>query len=330
MHKLFLAIGLMFANVVFGTLYLEPGEYTLQGEFLYLHLSFDDTYFVATSDFATGSSPNGTRLDNNLHLRPGVRLEWAHALCCSGSEFHVRWTHLNAKRNRTVFAGPRLFPTQGLDIFSLFGGEISSKIDTHFNSIDGFYQKKIYCCFPLTLGLRLGVQFARFEIRENINAIAGLEDGGTEAEQDFYLQKMRGLGPELGLAADLFVWRGVCKGDLSLNFLTWGSLMGAILDSQIKVATNDIFFENFKSRNQNLWKIVPSWHARIGLNYETCLRLFCCNGMHFIFELGYEITTYRQAISKIRYVNSDLPGTSFNYYSSIDMQGPYVSIGFLF
>lgn len=332
MKFLLLALSLIFTNCVFASLQMESGSCGFQGEFLYLHPSFNDTYFAIEGDIGTGI-PSGKRFNNSFDFKPGFRVTGGYSFCCPGNEIYVQWTHLNGKNSRTVSGflnATDAYPPYSI-IFADFTGNAESDIRFNFNSANCFYQKDIYLCCPLALSVRLGLQYARISTNETILYTNTDLD---VFEQISFKESMWGIGPEIGLAADLSLssWkclsRILCGGNLSFTFLAWGSLLASNLDSQYNLE-NSFDAPPVNSKDDQLWRIVPAMSAKVGLKYANCFNCFC-NQSIWSIEVGYEFTTYRDAISKTRFDGLFLAGASFNYYSSFDMQGPYLAAALSF
>jgi hypothetical protein len=328
MKKIFCIAALLFAQIGWGGMHmLQPGSFGFQGEYLHLHPSFDDTFFVIESSSST--VPIGKRSSNEFNFKPGFRLEAAYAFSCPTNELHLRWTHLKAHHRKSVASTSldlALLPTETYPN-GFFGelGPATSNIHFNFNIVDLFYKKDIYLCCPLNLSFLMGVQYARLTFREDLFSVNGVVNLTTR-----YHQRTWGAGPELGLAGDLHLFN-LCKGSLSITCLSWGSLLGG--------RQNSDFFQNqnlgtatptVDTKDDSIWRIVPAFHARLGLCYYYCLSLSTCRELELFIEGGYEFTTYRNALHKTRYFPFEGAGISLNQYSNFDMQGPYLAAGITF
>lgn len=343
MKKILCLGALLFSGLLSASLQLEPGEFGILGEYLYLHPSFNDTAFVVEDPggFAGGAFlPAGTRFNNNFNYRSGFRLEGGYAFCCPTDEVRIRWTHLNGHHNRTITSDLALFPTEGFPDINdgAYVGPVSSRVDFNFNCVEGFLQRDVYCCCPLTIALRAGLQYARIKTHENIdyaNPEGGsgraLQPDPSESEMVKFSQKMWGIGPEVGIAADysLTSWNCLsnfmCGGDLSLTSIASGGLLAGQLISRF--VASDLVGDLVDTPNDRLWKVVPTFYIRMGVNYARCINWGCIKGATAV-EIGYEFLTYCEGLAKIRYTTTD--ATSFDQYLSFNMHGPFAGLSFAF
>ena len=293
-------------------------------EFLYWLPSVDDTFFVITGANAAGN-PQGKRENNDFRFRPGFRVEGVYSFACN-REFHVRYARLSTKQNKTI-SGASLFATHASpvlleDNFEDFAGEAGSSLNVLYQNVEAIFVQQAWECCPFDLYLFAGVQYAYIRLNEHINYTSS---AGPFANVD---DKSRtwGVGPQFGVEFYYPICQlstCFCPGNLSLAALTSGSLLASKIDSKsFQTLTGETIVD---VNNDRTWRIVPTWNARLGLNYATC---FSCFGA--FLEVGYEFTTYLRALSRIEFEDASAGGLTFDNYHNFDAHGLYVAVGFTF
>jgi len=300
-----------------------PGAWEVHGEFLYLFPSVDDTYFVIDSPSAVGF-PNGTRENNDFHFHPGFRVGGAFGLCgeCN-EEIRVDYTRLRAQRDRTI-SGTNLFATRGradfVSLFDGYAGTASADNDLLYHRLDVVFAHESFQCCPFDLYFLAGLQWDYVRFREEYTYASAEVLGSV-------VQKSRtwGIGPEFGLEFDydLCDFSSFClPGNLSVRALTVGSLLASKTQQREQNSAPGV---DLNVRDSYTWRIIPAWHARIGLNYITCFSCF-----NAAIEVGYEFNSYSRALSRTEFPDDVADGLSFNNYHNFDLQGLYVSLAVSF
>ncbi len=137
--------------------------------------------------------------------------------------------------------------------------------------------------------------------------------------------KTWGVGPQAGFEFDYRICQinRCCPGALTLTGFTSGSILAS------KTRT-----ENFQNigidtvldvSDQHTWRLIPAFHARIGLNYGMCFTCFST-----ALEIGYEFNTYLRGLSRIGFTDESANALCFSDYYNFDLQGLYISAKFTF
>lgn len=322
-----LATGLI--SPLFGMPRPAPGNYAFDAEFIYFHpLVEQSSYEVQTP--GTGEtqirSATGSIYENDLRWQAGYRLGAIYAFCNGTNDVEFRWTQLNTSStdSHSLSSGAFLLPTQGFPqndedqggtIF-LFQGTGSSQISIDYYAIDGLFTQT-FCpmgCFDLQL--QAGVHYAHFEYKENI--LYDNPGGASSVVEN--KDRFWGVGPEFVLNMDYALCNCWCN---SFPLYITGNLRTALLVSDSKAnfyaqtIGNTVLGANV---NKALWRIVPMWDLRLGLDWSTCFSCFT-----FDLEIGYEVLQYVGAVHTIRFYSDNLAGASFNLFSNLGYHGPYLA-----
>jgi hypothetical protein len=137
--------------------------------------------------------------------------------------------------------------------------------------------------------------------------------------------KTNAIGPKVGFAIgyNLFENTCGCPGTLSLNVLSAGSLLAA--DTKVSSANTTTTIGGDTAilldvSNKKSWRVVPAFHARVGLNYDMAFE--CVDAS---LEVGYEFTSFIRGLSRVAFPDDIGDSLSYNNFYNFDMQGLYVS-----
>lgn len=298
-------------------------QITLEGQFLYLKPSFDDTYFVINAP-TTNSFPNGKRKNNDFDFQPGFRVGGSYAFCNCNRDIEVYYSNINSNKTKTV-TGDYLWATLGHpDFFSAFenySGTAVSALKISYQSADGLMSQKIFDCRCSDFSVLFGLEAFQLRMKENYVYTSDTYTGYIHEHT-----RTRGLGLEIGFALNYGLYEGNCgcPGRLSINVFSTGSLLAAQGNNSI----DETFLANDGSEsytpidvsNSDTWRMVPAFHARVGFNYE--LPISCFN---VAIEVGYEFNSYIRALSKDIFPDDVFDSLSFNNFYNFDLQGLYLS-----
>lgn len=328
MRKMFLSL---MAILSIGTLsaisHPAPGGFGVTAEYLYFMPTFDDTYFVISSDTVNGNGPLGERLNNDFDFKSGYRIGAAYAFCTCERQVEVIYTHLNASQNRTV-GGLRLWPTLGsptmlssLAAAAPYAGTATSNLSAKYNRVDALFSQGVFDCNSCQLDVRLlcGVEYAYLQLDENYSF-----DPTGDPFDVVRTSHTWGVGPEIGFEMDYSLWRcdRCLPGVLSLVVRSTGSL----LSGNTKTTASDIrtlagvttIFDDVN--DEAGWRVIPVLHARVGLEYDMC---FC--GQETSLEIGYEFSSYLRGFARTTVPDDVATSDLLTNYNSYDLQGLYVS-----
>lgn len=327
LSSLFTFLLLLCTGSSYAYLHPCPGQWGVEAEFLYLLTSIDDTYFVIDSP-TSSTAPAGKRKNNDFGFQPGFRVGGVYAFCDCDREFRASYTRLRSTTREEVF-GNFLWATVGAGAFTAefenYTGTATSDNDLLYQRVDGFFTQKVWDCCNLDLYLYGGFEYAYIRVRED------LEYRRTVVVEELPLgevnqkSKVWGIGPQFGLEFDY----DICSiswcypGTLSLRGQTTGSIL---VSKTLAKASNDTTAGSALDVDDNrTWRIVPAWHARLGLNYATC---FSCFGASL--EIGYEFNTYIRAVNWQAFPDVTANGLCYTAYKNFDAHGLYVNVGVTF
>ncbi len=325
MKKLICLFSLLFAaGQLAAHLHPTNGCWDLTAEYLYFRPSVDDTYFVISSVGSDGE-PNGTRENNDFSFRSGFRVGGAYGFCGCNQEAQIYYTRLNAKTTKTVSGNAMgatkgsalLITTDGLDPFSGFA---QSSLNCFYQRVDGLFAGQVFCCCGSNLYLFGGVEYASVRLNENINYVIDL------TPPDTVLQKERtwGIGPQLGIDYDYYLCSfSACRCPGALSLVTRAST--SLLVSKSRESLTTVGSAVFRANDHHSWRIVPAFHARVGINYTCSFNCWAA-----ALEIGYEIDSYLRGLTRIFFTDSSALSYSASNYFNFDVQGLYVSatVGF--
>lgn len=320
LKKFFLLCALSLGASVNAYMHTEPGKIGVQGEWIFLQPTLDDTYIgqvpknlndpSLTNQFKNGPFPAAT-----LDYTSGYRVEGVYAFCNDQNDVRVRVTGLQSNKSRTV---PVIFP-QEFTLTTAPFQSAHSKLNLEFISVEALASQKIYDCRPFYFSVSGGLNYVQIKTRQNLFFIT--RSGNTELQK--YSDKFDGVGPELVLDFEYLCFsRMVCSCPIALSFvanfretLLIGREGPRFIDqSNVELPNNYVC--------EKVWRIIPVEYLRAGFNLSSQY-----NCMEFSLEAGYEVMHYNKVVSVLRNAVSDF---TWNDYSDVGMHGPYVALSLVF
>lgn len=302
---------------VFATSHPRPGSWVFDAEYLYLNPSIDDTYFVLDAPLLAG----GTKQNNDFNFHSGFRVGAIWALCECNTELEVYYTYLKSNDKRTV-TGPTLTPVIGSPLFIADVGVVDGSATSHLHDLyqrgDFFVSTGVFpnCCVDFRV--LAGVEYAY----HRINEYASYTSLGVLTGTVYHRSRLSGAGPQLGFEVDYPLWTtcGCYPGTLSLDFISTASLLA----SRSSERSNNTIVAGVSILDvvdRHTWRVIPAFHARVGLNYATW---FDCFGASL--EVGYQIDTYVRAVTREQFLaTTDIAGAAVTNYYNYSVQGLYVA-----
>lgn len=300
-----------------------PGKFGVTAEYLYFMPSFDDTYFVLNNTSGTTDEAVGKRLNNDFNFKSGYRIGAVYAFCACQRAFEVTYSHLNASQNRIV-AGTTISGTLGradfISLFENYSGTAASNLAAKYNRVDALFSQSVFDCCQTNVHLLFGLEYAYLRLNENYTYTRATQVGTNQQTS-----KVCGIGPELGVEIDYAILdcQKFCPGTLSLIVKSTGSL----LSSESKTTVNTLRTPaqgapviEANLNDEKSWRVIPVFHARFGLGYETCI---CGTGASF--EVGYEYSSYFRGFGRTNLVDDIAGNLAITNYNNYDLQGLYVS-----
>lgn len=298
----------------------EQGQFGFYAEWLYMGHSIDDPYFAI--DSSPGAGIIGPRYANRQNWKSGYRLEGIWAFCDRPNDIRVRWTHFPSFNDNRSVSGPRMYGTLNHPIFGVNAEPGTFSINDRYNvwNLDVLFGQKAIYCGPFALDLQGGLQYSRVKWRESV-AYLPLEST-FEANS-----KIWGVGPEMGMdfsyaLFNCFEFTGRASAGIliSKREADWSTVTGLI----------DV-------NNSKYWGVMPTTNLRFGLAYHHPLNCggwgnwFACLGnLDLDIEIGYEVITYYKSVDRIRFVDSEGQGASFDELMDLTLHGPYLHLGVAF
>jgi hypothetical protein len=304
-----------------GTCGLGTGSLSLEAAYLYLLPSVDDTYFaiVEPSDGAL----IGEKQNNDFRFNSAFRVGGSYTFCNCNTAFEVYYSRLHTKTSRTVTADPgtTLGVTIGSAPFATFFQTLPGTITSHnrllYQRLDAFFDQLVWSPGGSELNFIGGLEYAYIRLRETYNArsFIAVPHFGTSKRRE----KTWGIGPQLGLTYDYLIGQFSLLMPGSLRLTTFGST--SLLVSKAKTEALDVLSTGtvLNVPDRRTWRIVPAFHARLGLNYAAC---FCCIGASL--EVGYEFHSYVRALSRELFTNTF--SQAFTNFLNFDAHGLYVAV----
>lgn len=319
-RRFFLLFFILFLNPAFALTHPSSGGWTVGAEFLYLLPSVDDTYFVIKSPISTLTTVSGSRKNCDFGFHSGFRVGLARGLCECDQGLEFYYTRFEETRKRTI-SGGSLWATTGaprgfLTLFNNYSGFASARLETIYHRFDAFFSQKTFCCCGFEIYVLPGFELAHIRFDEHYTYQSVVNRGVV-----VHHTKTIGVGPQFALEFDYDLYRFTCfcPGSLSLVARTSGSLLASKSRSQVSNFLNTA--TPLDVRDELTWRFIPTWHARVGFNYETCFR--CWNAA---VEVGYEFNTYVNGLSRLFFVDDVQGGLSRNEHMNFALHGLYVAL----
>jgi len=311
---------LLIGTTVFAHRQPCPGGWAIEGSYIYLLPSVDDTYFVISGPEAS-LGVAGTRINNDFGFNSGFRVGGAYAFCTCDRQVQGYYTRLRAQQSKTI-SGDHLWATGVGAFFSIpsdFAGVASSNNTLLYQRVDGFLDQKLLCCCGVNVSVLAGMEYSYFKFHQEVDYTVTNTAQFAAANN---VTKTWGVGPQLGVCGDYDICKleGSCPGVLSFNIFTSGSFLASKTSTRIGQTASFVDINDEAS-----WRLITAFHTRLGFNYAT---RFSCFGVSL--EAGYEFNTYLRNATKLIVGDEDVfSATGINYYD-FDVQGLYLSAAFIF
>ncbi len=335
--KPFFFLALLFSSSLFAE-ECCPDRYFVRGELLLFKPTIEQSAFVIKSsdnlaNFEDNLLPFGTRHNNDMPFRPGVRLEWVWGCHATPFDLDFRAAYFSEAHSTTV-RGPILLDTLAFPGDSAqtpedtsYNGQAKYRQDFRYFAIDGTINRMNWsgCSdnFFFLMGLHLG--YLRFNENASSDGFRIDDDvrigvaNRFERESNFW-----GIGPQFGFDYRLLLPKCGC-GVFTLDANARASILASRTNSLAKYTTPNTTPTRVDIRNQPLWRVTPCLDTRLGLVFECPIRCFDCT-----FEFGYEFLWYCNAVDTILGYEVAFPGDSIDVYSNLSLQGPYFALGCTF
>lgn len=304
--------------------HLQPGEWGVTGEYLYLKPSVDDTYFVVNSP-STSTLASGKEINNEFNFSSGYRVGLGYAFCGCNRELGLFYTQLNANHTRAI-SGTYLSESVGVEEFTYYeapyAGTASSKVKSQYQRVDGLLAQTMYQCDGFNFRVILGVEYANLDIHQNLAYVpttTSLYTGTINQKST-----TSGAGPEIGVDFDYDLCQvsSCLPNGLSLNVFSTGSLLLCQSKSKVNMLyTTTTESYPYDVTQEKTTRIVPALHVRLSLNYDFCV----CN-KNISIGAGYEFNTYIKGLANTKnaaYYGGGITSTQYNDYS---LQGFFASL----
>ena len=293
----------------------ETGAFSLNGEFVYLQPSFDDTYFVLKSS-APSTAPRGERESNDAGFSPGFRLGVAYEFPESQRRLTLDYLYLDVENKRTV-SGVSLFATRGTpDLtggFENYSGTAKSDLDLSYQRVNAAFLQP-WSVSNLDIALRAGLEYAYFQVGQEILYDSGALGAVNERSRTW------GIGPELGVGLDYHILPDAIPGDLSLNLLTSLAALVAQSDTHARNVVSGSPTPLLAVDDEDEMRLVPGLHARLGFSYGLDL-----SGLGAALSLGYQLDNYFSALKSVSYPDDVGDALATTEESDFSAQGLYLT-----
>jgi hypothetical protein len=333
MLKYLIAGACLLSTTLLANAHPAPGQWSVTGEYLYLKPSIDDTYFVIKSPTPEDNVLVwGDEINNNFKFSSGYRVGLAYAFCECDRELSFSYSHLDANHKKRV-RGEFLNPSVGIEDFSYYltnySGTAASKLHARYQRFDALFSQKIFQCCGTDIRLVLGLEYADLKAGQKMRY---RQEDQTCDEEGFCVfsgkvkqhSKTWGVGPEVGIDFDYDLCQlSTClPGGLSLNFVSTGSLLLGESKSHLafRYKTSEGNYP-FDVRQQKSTRIIPAYHAKLGINYDFCL----CNWEGSV-GVGYEFNTYLRSLLRTNNAGFYGYGLTSHEYNDFDLQGFFASL----
>lgn len=304
--------------------------------FIYFQPAIEDTAYVLSSSenlFNGSHYPNGKRHQNTTSFSPGFRVEGMYITCPKISFFDLRFTYLTTHSTDSV-SGPFLYDTNGFPGFGaqdspLYEGRAQSKNRFNYYAGDLDYNRNFSCFFPENFRFIVGLHTAYIKFREHTSSRGSFFDSDSEETKSLVNDLNRfsqfwGIGPQFGLSYRYLLPCG-CPGTFALKAKTRAALLSGYSKSDLRYVTLRTGPVGVAVHNGHPWRIIPTVSADLGISYNLN-----CNCFKTTLELGYEFTWYSNCINKVTGLETAFAGDSIDYFNNFSLQGPYLSLNFLF
>jgi hypothetical protein len=271
---------------------------------------------------------------------------------CTGNDLTLGYTYLRTDEKHAVDVRPGVTPGTGPVISllpvgsgAIFGSPVTfasaeGKNELDINAIDlEAGQRFTRCAYDMRMFA--GVRYANIDhTLQAVGrpfAVGSGEDNTTVTGAQQFKSEYRGIGPRLGVDGRYCLNSGFgIDGNLSTSLLV-GTLDSTYRAARITTGTGpDAGVAAFQAKDGSRTRIVPVLEAKLGVDYTHIIDCRCKSSI--VFEAGYQVTNYFNAVDRPRVVNAPPPavvpaqpvlGSGFAYQgtgSDVSFDGPYVGV----
>jgi hypothetical protein len=316
-----------------------PETYEVRGELLYLKPTVDQSYYAVKSInniVGENNFPFGKRYNNRSEFKPGFRIEGAYGLCGGVHALDGRFAYFTSKHSNSV-SGNFLFDTTGFPGFgaqapedTTYAGRSTSKQNFKYYAGDLTFNRTMLECCPENLYVMMGLHVAYAQLNDHFTSTGNsIDDGKNVPVANKLIRKSHfwGIGPQIGLDYKYLVtdFCSCDRGTLSFEGSARASLLCSTNHSDLHYSTQRTGTRGVKLDNKSLFRVTPSVDAKLGLIYNY---VYCSYELNL--EFGYEMIWYSDAVNTVYGTDVAFAGDSIDIFSSMNLQGPYVSLGVSF
>lgn len=319
---------------------LKPGvEFNIAA--LWLQPGASNLNYVILNQELPAQSPSWTEQELNPSYTPAFEVGLRYVPCGCGQDINLDWTHLSSSTSGTTTAdnfsfflgpdyeiGPAGIPIRTAtgtakfkyDVINLDAGQhiaVGSVVDFRFFAglSTGFLREEVIANYS---GNRPGPSFA----------------GPFVTNQDVY-SNFTGVGPRLGIHADVNAWNGfgfLGEGAVSALIGSEYSKTSYTSGAQQLVQTYGQTINRQIIEDQRVYQVIPGFDGKLGVNYKHNFN----NNSIMTIAAGFQAAIYMNAISQYLPQTLVTPletggifvATMNHTLSNYSVKGPFLSFAF--
>jgi hypothetical protein len=313
----------------------QQGGFKIGIDALYLRATNSDLDYASSFTSPTANTVNSRNAAVDPSFDWGFYAQVGYLFPCTGNDITLSYTYLRNNDTDSVVAAnavggflptvavPPLSPL-GLGLTGIFNAA-DGKAEFDLNAVDLDFGQR-FTTGGYDMRMFAGLRYASINHTLTANAIGDIDLGPpivvtTDRGAQRFTSDYRGIGPRIGVDGRYCLQSGF---GLDANFST--ALLVGNVDAKYDatsvvagVTPNARYQANSGSRT----RVVPVLEAKLGADYTHIVDR--CSKSSLVFEAGYQVTNYFNAVDHARVVNG-FTILSQNTTSDVAFDGPYLGV----
>ena len=170
-----------------------------------------------------------------------------------------------------------------------------------------------------------GLRYANMDhsLKTLLNDATFLSINVIRGNQEFDSQ-FSGWGPRIGVDAR-YCWSGGFGFDANVSSALLVSHIDASYQANLFFGSSNVPVSSFQAKNNEVTRLVPVLEAKMGIDYAYTMSSWCNSSL--VFEFGYQLTNYFNAIDHVRVVDPDTGIVVYqNMTTDVGFEGFYLGV----
>jgi hypothetical protein len=305
----------------------QEGGFKIGIDALYLRATNSDLDYATSFAFPVVNTASTLNAAADPNFNWGFYAQVGYLFPCTGNDITLGYTYLRNNESNSIVTAPpapnrfiSLTPFGGLNLGLVgFFSAANVKAEFDLNAVDLDMGQR-FTTDGYDMRMFAGLRYASINhtlSSNGVNGIVILTNSGTQKFTSDY----QGVGPRIGMDGRYCLQSGF---GLDANFST--ALLVGNIDAKYDASSVVILATpnaRYQANSGSRTRVVPVLEAKLGADYVYISDN--CSKSSLMFEAGYQVTNYFNAIDHVRLVNG-FTVISQNSTSDVAFDGPYLGV----